>query len=78
MIRGFHPADFFTLGNAAGLNGGWDAVVLVYFVCCRVSRLPLYNVTAETLSEGGYKVAYFEGTPIATSLLLTAVLAFAA
>jgi CDP-diacylglycerol--serine O-phosphatidyltransferase len=51
---------------------------MVYFVCCGVSRLARYNVTAETLAEGADKVAYFEGTPIPTSVLLTAVLAFAA
>ncbi|NUZ06640.1 CDP-alcohol phosphatidyltransferase family protein [Schlegelella sp. ID0723] len=65
------------LGFACGLRGGWDAVILVYFVCCGVSRLARYNVTAETLSEGSDKVAYFEGTPIPTSVLLTAVLAAA-
>ncbi len=63
------------LGFAAGLRGGWDSVVLIYFVCCGVSRLARYNVTAESLSQGGGKVAYFEGTPIPTSVLLTAVLA---
>ena len=26
------------LAYAAGLDGGWDAVVLIYFVCCGVSR----------------------------------------
>lgn len=66
------------LGFAAGLTGGWDAAALVYFVCCGVSRLARYNVTAETLSEGADKVAYFEGTPIPTSVVLVAVLAFAA
>jgi CDP-diacylglycerol--serine O-phosphatidyltransferase len=66
------------LGFASGLAGGWDAVVLLYFVCCGVSRLARYNVTAESLSGGGDKVAYFEGTPIPTSVLLTAVLAVAA
>ena len=66
------------LAFAAGLNGGWDALVLVYFVCCGVSRLARYNVTAETLSAGSDKVAYFEGTPIPTSVALTAVLAWAA
>jgi CDP-diacylglycerol--serine O-phosphatidyltransferase len=66
------------LGYAAGLRGGWDWVVLTYFVCCGVSRLARYNVTAEALSEGGEKVKYFEGTPIPTSVVLTAVLAFAA
>ena len=55
-----------------GLRGGWDALVMVYFVCCGVSRLARYNVTAETLSAGADKVAYFEGTPIPTSVALTA------
>jgi CDP-diacylglycerol--serine O-phosphatidyltransferase len=66
------------LGFAAGLRGGWDWIALIYFVCCGVSRLARYNVTAEKLSEGGDKVAYFEGTPIPTTFLLTAVLAWAA
>jgi CDP-diacylglycerol--serine O-phosphatidyltransferase len=66
------------LGFAAGLEGGWDVAALIYFVCCGVSRLARFNVTAETLSEGGDKVAYFEGTPIPTSVVLTAVLAAAA
>jgi CDP-diacylglycerol--serine O-phosphatidyltransferase len=50
----------------------------LHFVCCGVSRLARYNVTADRLSEGSGKVAYFEGTPIPTTFLLTAVLAFAA
>ena len=66
------------LGFAAGLQGGWDAAALIYYVCCGVSRLARYNVTAESLSEGQDKVAYFEGTPIPTSVLLTALLAMAA
>lgn len=66
------------LGFAAGLQGGWDAAALIYFVCCGVGRLARYNVTAEKLSEGSDKVKYFEGTPIPTSVLLTAVLAWAA
>ena len=52
-------------------------MALLYFVCCGVSRLARYNVTAEALSAGAGKVAYFEGTPIPTSVLLVAVLAFA-
>src|ERR671935_2234303 len=59
------------LAYAAGLNGGWDAVALIYFVCCGVSRLARFNVTAEQLSGGGAKVKYFEGTPIPTSVVLT-------
>jgi CDP-diacylglycerol--serine O-phosphatidyltransferase len=66
------------LGFAAGLQGGWDWIALIYFVCCGVSRLARYNVTAEQLSGGGEKVAYFEGTPIPTTFLLTGMLAWAA
>jgi CDP-diacylglycerol--serine O-phosphatidyltransferase len=66
------------LGFAAGLRGGWDAAALIYFVCCGVSRLARYNVTAESLSGEDAKVKYFEGTPIPTSIVLTALLAFAA
>ena len=66
------------LGYAAGLQGGWDCAALVYFVCCGVSRLARFNVTAESLADDGGKVAYFEGTPIPTSVVLTAILAWAA
>jgi len=66
------------LGFAAGLRGGWDWVALIYFVCCGVSRLARFNVTAEALSGNEGKVKYFEGTPIPTSVVLTALLAFAA
>jgi CDP-diacylglycerol---serine O-phosphatidyltransferase len=72
---GLGPA---TLAFAAGMQGGWDVLVLLYFVCCGVSRLARYNVTAEDLSAGAAKVPYFEGTPIPTSVLLVAVLATAA
>jgi CDP-diacylglycerol--serine O-phosphatidyltransferase len=72
---GMAPA---ALGFAAGLQGGWDVVGLLYFVCCGVSRLARYNVTAESLSGGGDKVKYFEGTPIPTSVLITGLLALAA
>ena len=72
---GIGPA---ALGYTAGMRGGWDALLLIYFVCCGVSRLARYNVTAESLSTGADKVAYFEGTPIPTSVVLTAVLAFLA
>jgi CDP-diacylglycerol---serine O-phosphatidyltransferase len=73
---GMAPA---ALAFAAGLQGGWDAAALVYFVCCGVSRLARYNVTAEQLAgdESG-KVKYFEGTPIPTSVVLTGILAAAA
>ena len=66
------------LGYACGLQGGWDWVVLSYFVGCGVSRLARYNVTAEMLSGDEGKVKYFEGTPIPTSVAIVALLAAAA
>ena len=60
-----------------GMQGGWDALVLVGFVACGVSRLARYNVTAEALSGDEGKVKYFEGTPIPTSVLLVGLLALA-
>ena len=65
------------IAYGAGMQGLWDHVVLLYFVACGVSRLARYNVTAETLAEGGDKVRYFEGTPIPTSMVLVAVIAVA-
>ena len=66
------------LAYAAGLDGTWDVVILIYFVGCGVSRLARYNVTAESLSQGADKVKYFEGTPIPSSILLVIMLAVAA
>ena len=43
------------LAFACGLDGVWDALILAYFVCCGVSRLARYNVTAESLSAGSDK-----------------------
>jgi len=78
-------ADIISFGVApaaiaygCGMQGLYDRIVLVFFVACGVSRLARYNVTAEKLSEGSDKVAYFEGTPIPTSLVLVAVLGVAA
>ena len=66
------------IAYAAGMNAGWDVVILVYFVCCGVSRLARFNVTAETLAAHSAKVAYFEGTPIPTSVVLVAIVSIAA
>jgi len=63
------------LGFSVGLRGAWDALILVYFVSCGLSRLARYNVTAADLSDESGKVRYFEGTPIPTSVVLVAVLA---
>jgi len=66
------------LGYACGMQGGWDWVVLSYFVGCGVSRLARYNVTAEQLAGDEGKVTHFEGTPIPTSVLIVGLLAWAA
>jgi len=59
-----------TLGFALGLDGGWDAMALLFFVAAGLSRLARYNVTAQELSDDSGKVRYFEGTPIPSSVLL--------
>lgn len=66
------------LGFTLGLQGGWDMVILTYFVICGVSRLARFNATAVELSdrETG-KVKYFEGTPIPTSIVIVALLGIA-
>jgi len=66
------------IAYGCGMQGLYDRVVLAYFVACGVSRLARYNVTAEALSGGTGKVAYFEGTPIPTSILLVGLMALAA
>lgn len=78
-------ADIISFGVApaviaygCGMQGLYDRIVLTCFVACGVSRLARYNVTAETLSDGGDKVKYFEGTPIPTSVVLVMLLAYAA
>jgi|SRR6185503_17784343 len=58
------------LGFAVGLTGLFDALALLYFVCCGISRLARYNVTAEAMSAEAGKVTYFEGTPIPSSVLI--------
>lgn len=65
------------LGFTLGMQGFWDAMVLVYFVACGISRLARYNVTAAELSDESGKVRHYEGTPIPTSLLIVGVLALA-
>jgi CDP-diacylglycerol--serine O-phosphatidyltransferase len=45
------------IAYGCGMQGLYDRIVLVLFVGCGVSRLARYNITAETLSEGGDKAA---------------------
>jgi CDP-diacylglycerol--serine O-phosphatidyltransferase len=64
------------LGYTLGLRGLWDVLCLTYFVCCGISRLARFNVTAGALTDGATgKVRYFEGTPIPTSILLVFLMA---
>lgn len=66
------------LGYTLGLRGGWDMLVLTYFVACGVSRLARFNVTSSSLADATTgKVKYFEGTPIPTSVVIVGVLALA-
>jgi CDP-diacylglycerol---serine O-phosphatidyltransferase len=66
------------LGFTLGMRGGWDMLVLTYFVVCGVSRLARFNVTASALAdETTGKVRYFEGTPIPTSILIVGLLGLA-
>ena len=65
------------LGFTLGMRGLWDAVILVYFVVCGISRLARFNVTAAALSDSTGKVRYFEGTPIPTSVLIVGMLGIA-
>ena len=58
------------LAYAVGMTTVWDALVLLYFVACGISRLARYNITADALAAGSGKVRYFEGTPIPTSVVL--------
>jgi CDP-diacylglycerol--serine O-phosphatidyltransferase len=69
---GVAPAS---LAFTVGMSGGWDWLVLAYFVCCGLCRLARYNVTADALSDESGKVLYFEGTPIPTSLVLVVIVA---
>jgi CDP-diacylglycerol--serine O-phosphatidyltransferase len=64
------------LGYTLGLRGAWDVLCLTYFVVCGVSRLARFNATAAALTNRDTgKVAYFEGTPIPTSIVIVMFLA---
>jgi len=65
------------LGFTLGMRGGWDMLVLAFFVVCGISRLARFNATADAISEGTGKVKYFEGTPIPTSILVVIILGVA-
>jgi CDP-diacylglycerol--serine O-phosphatidyltransferase len=62
------------LAYAVGMTGVLDALVLLYFAACGISRLARYNVTAEAMAAETGKVRYFEGTPIPSSVVLVLLL----
>lgn len=63
-----------TIAYAVGLSTIADQVMLMFFAVCGLSRLARYNITAEELSGTAGKVAYYEGTPIPTSIIPLAIL----
>ena len=65
------------LGYALGLQGLWDALILIYFVLCGIGRLARFNVTAVALSDRKGKVKYYEGTPIPTSIIIVIIFGIA-
>ncbi|ORX62010.1 phosphatidylserine synthase [Hesseltinella vesiculosa] len=65
------------LAYAVGMRTYLDTVVLTYFVCCGIARLARFNASvALQPKDASGKVAYFEGTPIPTSLALVGILAY--
>lgn len=56
-----------------------DHICLAFFVLCGLTRLARFNVTANSGTipkDASGKAAYFEGTPIPTSLGLDALMAY--
>ncbi|KAI9321554.1 hypothetical protein BX666DRAFT_1850023 [Dichotomocladium elegans] len=65
------------LAFAVGMRTYLDTIILTYFVCCGIARLARFNATvALQPKDASGKIAYFEGTPIPTSLTLVGVLAY--
>lgn len=54
-----------------------DHLFLAFFVLCGLTRLARFNVTATSIpKDSSGKAAYFEGTPIPTTLALDALMAW--
>ncbi|KAF9123351.1 CDP-diacylglycerol-serine O-phosphatidyltransferase [Mortierella sp. 14UC] len=65
------------LAFVVGMQSFLDTIVLTVFVCCGIARLARYNATVAILPhDNSGKVAYFEGTPIPTSIALVGVIAY--
>jgi CDP-diacylglycerol---serine O-phosphatidyltransferase len=65
------------LGFTLGMRGLWDAIILIYFVACGISRLARFNVTMTQLADEKGKVRYYQGTPIPTSIVIVFLLGIA-
>lgn len=62
---------------AIGFRTPADQVLLAFFVLCGLTRLARFNVTvANVPKDASGKAAYFEGTPIPTTLSLAALMAY--
>lgn len=62
---------------AIGVRTPLDHVCLAFFVLCGLTRLARFNVTATAIPKDATgKAAYFEGTPIPTTLGIDAVMAY--
>lgn len=60
-----------------GMRTTADHLFLAFFVLCGLTRLARFNVTATDIpKDASGKAAYFEGTPIPTTLLIDSVMAY--
>src|SRR5256886_6225549 len=66
------------LAYAAGMSRPLDAIALLYFAACGISRLARYNITAEAGTAGGGPATHFQGPPIPTRTLLLLLLSLLA
>ncbi|KFY11021.1 hypothetical protein V492_04719 [Pseudogymnoascus sp. VKM F-4246] len=62
---------------AIGFRTNVDHVILAFFVLCGLTRLARFNVTvANVPKDATGKSAYFEGTPIPTTLSIAGLMAY--
>jgi CDP-diacylglycerol--serine O-phosphatidyltransferase len=60
-----------------GIRTSLDHVLLAFFVLCGLTRLARFNVTVAVIPKDKHgKSAYFEGTPIPTTLSIASVMAY--
>jgi CDP-diacylglycerol--serine O-phosphatidyltransferase len=54
-----------------------DTLVLAAFIACGIARLARYNATVALMPKDSTgNIKYFEGTPIPTTLVILAVIAY--